>query len=648
MNKKLLFLIIFVLSLQIVCAYRLPTVDGDTNMWGTRLNNWLGEIHTENGTLKTGLNVSVDTFNITSLTNCDTIDTDANGVLSCGSDGGGGNCSVDLSCDDVTYDSEISSYDTSSSDDFNLGNYTTAYFGEGTRFLIGNFTSNYYGITDRFKLSNYSTEYSSTGFDIENLTAHPIFKVANFTSLFELRLPELFDGDNVTYDYNTTQEMQDAINTSGFYNIQVDCDNILFDNGYGSAGICDGLDAAGGGGGSGVLMISDTYITPNETATSSISIFNATGYYIDGTDINDIFSNYQTANFTSSYYGITDRFTLSNYSTEYSSTGFDIENLTAHPLFKVANFTELFELRLPELFDHSNETYSTQEDLQDEIFDDITGGLGIDATYLDGDNGFNIQIDFTVITNSNTTWVNQLIFNQPLFKNANFTALFENRLGELWNLDNLSTEYPNLDTDSTDDLDLTSLDNNTIIRASNITSWDINIADDFNIVNNASSWDRNVADEFNIGNYSTEYASTGFDIENMTAHPLFKNANFTSLFEIRLSELWDLDNFTSAYDGRSDRFGNANFTALATGYDTSSTDDFNLGNYSTEYTSTGWKLGNYTTAASDKLINGTDVNFNNVSITTTNTSIGNFFIFEYNSTCSCFRFGTSGGICDCD
>jgi len=51
-------------------------------------------------------------LNITDLTNCDTIDTDANGVLSCGTDdsgdsGGSGNCSVTNSCSNIIYETEL-------------------------------------------------------------------------------------------------------------------------------------------------------------------------------------------------------------------------------------------------------------------------------------------------------------------------------------------------------------------------------------------------------------------------------------------------------------------------------------------------------------------------------------------------------------
>ncbi len=48
---------------------------------------------------------------------------------------------------------------------------------------------------------------------------------------------------------------------------------------------------------------------------------------------------------------------------------------------------------------------------------------------------------------------------------------------------NLTIDYPNLDTDSTNDLSLAALDNATIIRTGNITNWDRNAGDDWNSAN---------------------------------------------------------------------------------------------------------------------------------------------------------------------
>lgn len=191
MNKKVVIGLMLLL-IPIAFAARLPIVDNDLNNWGTILNQFLNVSLDQNGSLDKGLNVSVNNLNVTSLASCDTIDTDANGVLSCGTDDGGGNCSAADSCSNIVYIGYLTSF-------WNLGNMT----------------------------------------------------------------------------WNTSQDIQNAINYSeGFYNIRVNCSNILFDSGFGSAGICDGTDdGTGGGGDSGLWYDAGDFVNLN---TSAVSYLNAT------------------------------------------------------------------------------------------------------------------------------------------------------------------------------------------------------------------------------------------------------------------------------------------------------------------------------------------------------------------------------------
>ena len=108
------------------------------------------------------LNVSGN-MTFTQLKSCDTINTDANGLLTCGTDATGGDTSA-----------------------FNLVNYSTEY--SSTGYKKGNITIDYPNIDtsllDDWVLSNYSLEYSNTGFKISNYSteyASTGFKIINST-----------------------------------------------------------------------------------------------------------------------------------------------------------------------------------------------------------------------------------------------------------------------------------------------------------------------------------------------------------------------------------------------------------------------------------------------------------------------------------
>ena len=95
---------------------------------------------------------------------------------------------------------------------------------------------------------------------------------------------------------------------------------------------------------------------------------------------------------------------------------------------------------------------------------------------------------------------------------------------------------------------------------------------------------------------------------NGTLKDVWKLENFTSAYDSR-ADRFSNSNFTTRYDNRADRFGNFNFTALfPTNYENQAyfklsnftsaynniADRFGLGNYSTEYASTGYKKSNFT------------------------------------------------------
>lgn len=108
-------------------------------------------------------------------------------------------------------------------------------------------------------------------------------------------------------------------------------------------------------------------------------------------------------------------------------------------------------------------------------------------------------------------------------------------------------------------------------------------------------------------------------------------------------------NFTSNYDGRADRFQNANWTSLL---DTYSAAFFRIANFTSAYDARTdrWVLSNLTEALKvnanlqNALSNGTDANFGNITITKVNNSIGGVQFIEFNSSCSGFRKNSTAGL----
>ena len=144
-------------------------------------------------------------------------------------------------------------------------------------------------------------------------------------------------------------------------------------------------------------------------------------------------------------------------------------------------------------------------------------------------------------------------------------------------------------------------------------------ADRWVLLNFTSAYDSRL-DRFSNTNFSALYNSDSsrFNDENFTAdyderNDRFSNSNYSTLENSAFRN----ENFTGNYDVRADRFSIGNYTVLENsafrvengtalkfsnyqeGNFTGQIDGylpsfFNLGNYSTEYTSSGFKLGNLT------------------------------------------------------
>lgn len=173
--------------------------------------------HTENGTLKKGLNVSFDELNISQNL---IVMGDIRGELPNGFKVGNWTALYNFEADTryklvnftSNYDTRLDRFANANftsqlelrlSEFFNQGNFTIAYNNRADRFGSENFTIRYDSRTDRygkenftaqidsngfFKLQNYSAEYSSTGYKSSNFTNNydsrtDRFGVLNGTSL---------------------------------------------------------------------------------------------------------------------------------------------------------------------------------------------------------------------------------------------------------------------------------------------------------------------------------------------------------------------------------------------------------------------------------------------------------------------------------
>lgn len=142
-----------------------------------------------------------------------------------------------------------------------------------------------------------------------------------------------------------------------------------------------------------------------------------------------------------------------------------------------------------------------------------------------------------------------------LWSLLNFTNSFANRLSELWNFGNFTRAYANEYA-------------STGYKKANVTvdypNLDLNLGDDYSLTNFTSNFGSRLTEFFNLGNYSTEYSSTGYKLANFTAN----------------------------YDSRTDRFGNINFSAL---YDNEASTRFLIINFTASYENqVYWRIANQT------------------------------------------------------
>jgi len=170
------------------------------------------------------------------------------------------------------------------------------------------------------------------------------------------------------------------------------------------------------------------------------------------------------------------------------------------------------------------------------------------------------------------------------FKNQNFTTRYNLRT-DRWQLNNFTNAYDNRNG-------RWSLGNFT-------SSFTARLGELWNLGNFTSAYQNRIAELWNLGNFTTAF-------QNRIGE-LYNKENVTSDYpnlDLSLLDDYALSNFTNNYDARSDRYNKENFTAQinANGF-------FNLGNYSAEYSATGYKLGNFTSDYDTRLERFNNNNF---------------------------------------
>lgn len=424
-------------------------------------------------------------------------------------------------------------------------------------------------LKDTFQLLNYSLEYSSTGYKKGNITAdYPNIDLNVLDEFTQSNMTTILNNGISNIIVDTIQVNKLLITIGNITNANVSTINI-------NGSLMPALDNTFDVGNASFRWKNANF--SGIVGITTLSLINK--ITSDLVDLGGVFSNYNLINFTSNYNDRTDRFTLLNYSNEYANTGYKKSNIT-------------------------------------------TDYLNIDTSVLDEW----ILINFTIAYDNRADRFGLVNYSTEYtstgYKILNFTDEYA-RSG--YKKGNLTIDYPNLDIDSTNDLDLNALDNNTLLRVGNISNILLNTFQNSNwttLYNNEASTRflninfttlyNNILDRFGLGNYSTEYASTGYKIIN----------------------------FTDEY-GRS---------------------GYKKGNYSDEYALSGWKIGNMTgNNLGSALSNNTDFILKNgiianLSIANTNITFGNgsasgATMFwqrkQCNSTCICDYINTTIVSRDC-
>ena len=529
--KTLIILTYLVLGALIVSSARLPTVGGDSANWGNIINSFLDVSHTENGTLKSGLNVSFYDINITGETNINgdlnvsgnTVfkqNVTINGTLFGGSPliiSGG------ILTDNVTVDNLCSSGICYTLPELNQSTIYTA--DEGNLTLVGT-------VFHLLKIDLAELDNSVSGFitnSVSTLTNYylktEIDTQSEVESIWGITLAtdtelkntngtwnaDLLDGQDSAYyldntDYCVGGLCSGNLVITGNLNVLGDTVNFnvsnintngsllptlnnVFDIGssnflwntiysttlYGSLGWKNLTDYPSACTASQTITaIGDTItcsaISITESQISDLDHYTTVDFQTDYANI----GAYKTDNFSTDYNSITSRYQKANLTIDYPDL--DTDKTDDLDLAKLANDTIIRNENTTWItsnqnnFDPSVLSYVNTTMFQNSTIIRNQNTTWVQANELDSAHDTCAEITGCVenaITDGNTNWDNSYGFaigsSLPNLTFAQINASIGNHSQWLGS-------YPNIDTDSTNDLDLAALDNATVIRTSN-TSW---------------------------------------------------------------------------------------------------------------------------------------------------------------------------------
>lgn len=231
--------------------------------------------------------------------------------------------------------------------------------------------------------------------------------------------------DNIIYVSdklgNTTNEIRNSVNGSGiFYNVSIPCSLITQDGGGGDTDFCD--DQAGGGSGASKWIDSGSFIEPNTTYATNV-IVRGYIYAHEWSNVSKYLINVEGWQ----------NLSYSNIVGSIGNHSADVDNIRSSITNNITDHENTYK--------HGNTT--------DEIRAQFSAGTNITIT-----SGV-----IAVTTSSLKTYFDTKYMGY--YGADNFSDDYGN---SGYKKDNLTIDYPNLDTDSSDDLSLATLDNSTILR----------------------------------------------------------------------------------------------------------------------------------------------------------------------------------------
>ena len=530
------------------------------------------------------------------LASCDTIDTDAYGVLSCGSDSSG--VSDAAAWTKSNYSAEYAA------SGFKIANGTALSVGGEASGTVGNIVLAHDALDDQY----YDSEADLTGLLDDNYVSRDAWTdIDNYPSACTAGSYVTGLGDTLTCtaadtstgdDWklsNFTVAYANEYATSGYKkgNLTTDYPNLDTDK------TDDQIEAAAWKIANLTARIPTCTGTDKLTSSDGIAFACAADDAGDSSDSDD----WKLSNFTVAY------------ANEYANSGFKIANGTALSVGGEASGTV-------------GNIVLAHDALDDQYYDseaDLTGLL--DDNYVSRDAWTDIDNYPSACTaGSYVTGLGDTLTCTAAdtstgddWKLSNFTVAYANEYATSgYKKGNLTTDYPNLDTDKTDDqieaaawkiANLTARIP-TCTGTDKLTSSDgiafACAADDAGDSSDSDDWKLS---NFTVA-YANEYANSGFKIANGTALAMGGDVGGT------VGAATVDDTKCTGNQEYLDGTGNCDTLDVLSDF----TDDVGY------------------------LTNGTDANFNNLTVINTNTTFGSLNLIQYNASCAGFRFGATGGL----